>query len=876
MKKILLYALPLIFGISLISSCKTKQTFSAVPDFEIRELDTLTVTAEKPANLKTPEEFSLPRYNPSHTRVNDLIHTRLDVKFDWEKEQVLGKATLTLKPYFYPTRYAVLDAKGFEFHKVQLENGKELEYEYDGQQIKIDLGKEYTREQEYKIAIDYTATPSAGGGSAAITSDKGLFFINPRGEEGEKPQQIWTQGETEHNSRWFPTIDKPNERCTQEIYLTVQDKYETLSNGVLVSSTKNDDGTRTDYWKMDLPHAPYLFMVAVGEFAVVREEWNGKPVEYYVEKKYKDYAKDIYPYTPEMLTFFSEKLNVEYPWQKYSQVCVRDYVSGAMENTTGVIFGEFMQGTDRELIDELTNEKIVAHEMFHHWFGDLVTCESWANLTMNEGFANYSEYLWLEHKHGKDEADYHLMSELRGYVASSNNEIHPLIHYGHADKEDMFDAHSYNKGGLVLHMLRNYVGDDAFFASLNKYLTDNQYSDVEADELRLAFEDVVGEDLNWFFDQWYFEAGHPMIEVNYSYDEVNKKSIVKVEQIQNPQRQPAIFQMPVSIDIYKKNGEVERQEVWVDQRVQTFEFEVEEKPNLVNFDAKKILLAEKVENKTEAEYLFQYRNAPKFLDRYEALDNLSNSENPAAREIFKEALNDDFYILRALALSVVDLTDEVVAKIAQMAEKDPHSNVRYVAFEKLGETGSTKYAPVAKKAIENDPAYHVIGGALQALVTLDKSAAATMAQKLENEENSDILEAIGEIYVSTGDAKYLPFFEKSWSKMQGFGAIGFIENYAKLASSTDSETMLGSAQKLQNIAINMGKSPWVRFASMNGVNTLHAELAMRIESAGGTDTTELEEIDNKIIQIIEDIKNAEENDRLKMMYGRYPAPSIKP
>jgi len=221
-----------------------------------------------------------------------------------------------------------------------------------------------------------------GGGSAAITSDQGLFFINPRNEDSEKPQQIWTQGETEWNSRWFPTTDKPNERCTQEMYLTVEDKYVTLSNGLLKSSKKNADGTRTDYWKM-----------------------------------------------------------VKYPWQKYSQVVVRDYVSGAMENTTGVIFGDFVQKTERELIDN-HNDGIVAHEMFHHWFGDYVTCESWANLTMNEGFANYSEYLWFEHKYGREEADRHLRNEMNGYLGSvGQGGAHPLIHWGYNDKEDMFDAH---------------------------------------------------------------------------------------------------------------------------------------------------------------------------------------------------------------------------------------------------------------------------------------------------------------------------------------------------------------------------------------------------------------------------------------------------
>ena len=273
-----------------------------------------------------------------------------------------------------------LDAKNFDFKSIKLFNGTALEYSYEGekQQVHITLDREYQRGEEVELVIDYTAIPAQSGGSAAITSDKGLFFINPRGEEGDKPTQIWTQGETENNSRWFPTIDKPNERCTQEVYVTVDDRFTTLSNGTLVSKNKNSDGTRTDYWKQELPHAPYLFMLAIGEFDVVEDEkWNGIPVNYYLESKWSPYAKDIFPYTREMLTFFSELTGVDYPWQKYSQVAVRDYVSGAMENTTAVIFGEFMHGTDRDLIDVDRNEKIVAHEMFHHWFGDYVTCESW-------------------------------------------------------------------------------------------------------------------------------------------------------------------------------------------------------------------------------------------------------------------------------------------------------------------------------------------------------------------------------------------------------------------------------------------------------------------------------------------------------------------
>ncbi|MEL6923030.1 MAG: M1 family metallopeptidase, partial [Bacteroidota bacterium] len=689
-----------LLAFTLVMGCKSGKIYQATPApvedviTETRDLDTLVVTAPRPDKLKTAEDFKLPDYNPSYKRRNDLIHTKLDLRFNWAQQQVLGKATLTLRPKFYPVNVLELDAKGFDIRKVSFEGASApLKYDYDDSKLVIDLGKEFTRDQEYKIFIDYTANPAEGerGGSAAITSDQGLFFINHDGSDASKPMQIWTQGETEWNSRWFPTIDKPNERCTQEMYLTVQDKFKTLSNGLKISSTPNADGTRTDYWKMDMPHAPYLFMIAVGDFAVVEDKWNGMTVDYYVEPAYKESARGIFSNTVEMLDFFSKKLGVKYPWQKYSQVVVRDYVSGAMENTTGVIFGEFVQKTNRELIDN-HNERIVAHELFHHWFGDLVTCESWANLTMNEGFANYSEYLWFEHKYGKDEADYHLFNEMQGYLGSAAQQgVHPLIHFGYKDKEDMFDAHSYNKGGLVLHMLRNYVGDEAFFAALQLYLNTHEFTAVEAHDLRLAFEDVCGEDMNWFFNQWYFSAGHPSLSIETNFNEETSAVDITLEQTQNTDRMPAIFQLPMAVDIYLKGQKPLRKYITMNERKQSFSFKVPERPALINVDADKMTLMEKEEDKSEEEYVYQFYNAPKFLDQYEAIAALSGSELESAKQLFVDALKNDFWMFRAQALESVDLERTGVKdQLFELAQNDPHSSVRAAAIEKLAMTGEAK------------------------------------------------------------------------------------------------------------------------------------------------------------------------------------------
>ncbi|MDW8274269.1 MAG: M1 family metallopeptidase, partial [Chitinophagales bacterium] len=409
--------------------------------------------------ISFPKEKS---YRAAYSIEFDLLHTKLDVFVDWSKQHLPGKAWLTLKPHFYPTDSLVLDAKGFDLKEVSLvsKDGsrKPLSFSYDSLKLKIRFNKKIYAHDTLQLYIEYTAKPNErkSGGSAAIASDKGLFFINPLGAEKNKPTQLWTQGETEANSCWFPTIDAPNQRCTGEISITCEKKYLTLSNGLLTSSVDLGNGLRKDTWTMRLPHAPYLFMIVVGEFAVVKDKWRNITVDYYVEPEYAPYAKDIFGHTPEMLEFFSKKLGYDFPWPKYAQVIVRDYVSGAMENTSASLFGEFVMRTRRELLDN-NYEDIVAHELFHQWFGDLVTCESWSNLPLNESFATYGEYLWAEHKYGKMEADKMLYQNLKSYFDEAQTKNETLIRFFYNDKEEMFDRHSYEKGGHVLHMLRKLV-----------------------------------------------------------------------------------------------------------------------------------------------------------------------------------------------------------------------------------------------------------------------------------------------------------------------------------------------------------------------------------------------------------------------------------
>lgn len=646
-------------------------------------------------------------YRATHTKTTELKHTKLKVSFDFQKEHMHGEAWITASPYFYSTDQLVLDAKAMLIHEVRLDqNGKKspLNYEYKDDQIKITLDKTYTKNQDYQVYIKYTARPNEvkQEGSAAINDAKGLYFINPRGEEIDKPTQIWTQGETESSSCWFPTIDKPNQKTTQEIYMTVPDKFITLSNGLLKSSTKEANGQRTDHWVMDKKHAPYLFFMGVGEYSVVKDKWKNIAVDYYVEKEYEAYAKQIFGMTPEMIEFFSKVLHYEYPWQKYAQIVGRDYVSGAMENTTAVLHAEQAQQKPGDLIDENTWENTIAHELFHHWFGDLVTTESWSQLTMNESLANYSEYLWNEYKHGKDAADHHLMTDIEYYKHTAADFNKDLVRFDYASREDVFDLVSYNKGGSILHMLRNYVGDEAFFLALNDYLKTNEYGTGEAHQLRLSLEKITGKDMNWFFNQWYFGSGHPKLDIKYSYEPVKKEVVVSVSQAQSG----AFFEFPLAIDVYE-GTKVKRHNVWVSAKTKNdFVIGYTQKPDLIHVNADEILLAEINDSKTPEQYFHQYTNAKEFKSRYLAVENAKENldKNSSALKTIVAALKDPFFRIRIEALSALDLSNsnqakQALAQVEKMASSDGKTLVRGAALAALAKTNNKKYLPMFEKGL---------------------------------------------------------------------------------------------------------------------------------------------------------------------------------
>lgn len=778
-------------------------------------------------------------YRSSYKNYVDLIHTRLNVSFDWKNKELLGRAAIILKPHFYSTDSVLINARGMEIKEVALlsSNGTyiPLKYKYDSLLLKIRLDKTYSKDESLTIFINYISKPEGliTGGSNSISTDKGLYFINADSLDPDKPTQVWSHGETESNSAWFPTIEGPGQKMTQEIYITTDTAFTTLSNGLLISTTNNNDGTKTDYWKQSLPAAPYLTMVAAGKFSVVKERWKNIEVSYYVDPPYEKYALMTFGNTPEMMSFFSDILGIPFVWEKYAQIVVHDYISGAMENTTAVVHGTNMQQDSRKYIDG-NFENYISHELFHHWFGNLVTCESWSNITLNEGFANYSEYLWREYKFGRDDADYLNQNDLIRYLNVAKVSDPPLIRYHYDDSENLFDAISYNKGGRVLHMLRKYVGDNAFFASLNLYLSTQMFSTAELSELRIAFEKTTGEDLNWFFDQWFLKGGHPSLSIDYDWNDSLHLETVTITQKQNFESNP-LYILPLTVDLYY-NGKIERKKIIVEEASQKFYFDLPVKPDLVNVDAEKMLLCSKTDNKSNSEYIFQYDHAPLYIDRLEAISKIGNNYkvNTPEANVISKALHDKFYDIRLAALNnigelALNDTGNVKEKIKILAESDSSSEVREKALTCLGKYFSySEFAHFIEAALK-DNSYKVVARAFKIISDKDSLKAIEIAPLLEKDSSDVILARLSEYYITSAEDK-TEFYKRALRHSTSFGRYQTTKNFEKYLVANTKPHIISAGTDILIARVNKPSSKRYHNALLNSLKQIESAVTKRIST----------------------------------------------
>jgi aminopeptidase N len=715
-----------------------------------------------------PNEYrKLPPVNYIRSRVVDVKHVAIDLRFDWDKEQAYGSTVVTLAP-FKDTNKIYLDAAAMTVSAVTLApGGAPLKFAYDAKKaddnLEITLERTVRRGEDVSVKIEYrTNYVNTADAETAIGSfGRGLRFIKPTEDNPTKPRQIWSQGETEFNRYWFPSYDYPNDFRTSELRATVDKPFTVVSNGRLVSVTNNPDNTRTFYWKMDIPYTNYLTSIVVGEYTEVKQEWGGIPIiNYAYPNETKETAATV-KNLPDMVDFFSKVTGVKYPYPKYAQTFVEDF-GGGMENISATTMVKEMIYDERELIDG-DSDSLQAHELAHQWFGDYVTTRDWGQIWLNESFATYFDALYHEHKKGREDFLYAKVRENQNaYFGAWNEGVRrPIVTNRYTNKDAMFDTYAYPRGAAVLHMLRRHLGDEAFFKSLNHYLTANAHQPVSTEDLRIAIEETTGQSMDWFFDQWLYKMGHPVFEVTKSYDDAKKQLTLTVRQTQkiNPKDeypQVEFFQTNVDVEI---DDRVET--VWIKPQAENvFTFSVAANPKLVNFDYEGTLIKELKFTKSTDELLYQAANDRDALGKRWAMTELGkiarNPQTSAADKerilaVFRSAVErESFWRLRRAALSEISQIfvppsppwvkkpavklDEATVQTALKAVKDEKSLTRADALDLLGLTQDAKYADVYLAAL-NDRSYTVIQRAATALARTKNPQAYDNLLKLVNTES---------------------------------------------------------------------------------------------------------------------------------------------
>lgn len=675
------------------------------------------------------------------SRVVDQQHVKLDLKFDFEKQQVRGQATHTLK-LFQPAREIQLDAAGMKIEKVAVRRTQndpstpaEAKFRHAANALTIELGQERPADTELEITIDYVIT----------RPQHGAHFVEPDADEPSQPRMVWTQSEPEYARFWYPCFDYPGDRLTSEIAATVPSKYVTLSNGLVESKKENGDGTTTWHWRQAKSHVPYLLSIVAGDFEVLEQTWDGIPVQSYVPRGRLADAPRSFEKTPAMVAYFSKQIGHRYPWPKYAQICVDEYGWGGMEHTSATTLNLNTLHDERAHLD-VNSDGLVSHELAHQWFGDLLTCKDWGELWLNESFATYFATLWTEHDLGWDEAAWEGLADANQYFGEDARYRRPIVSYRYNDPEVMFDSHSYPKGGRVLHMLRHELGDEAFWRAIRRYVEVNQHRNVETADLRIAIEEATGRGMNWFFDQWLHKGGHPEFNVSWDYDSAAKQIQLTVKQTQKLDELTPLFRSTVEIEIVSP-GQTNLRRVTVAKAEETFHFDSPQRPTRVVFDPKNWVLKKLAFKKSKEELLDQLAHADQVVPRAQAVQGLAEltDEKDAVAALIAAVRNDAFWGVRQEAVKALAKAsgDEVRAALLHTLKSDAKAAVRREALVSLQKFPHDDTRAAVRQTIESDRSYYVVAEALRTLVKIDrdKSASVLLAALDRPSDNEVILRA---------------------------------------------------------------------------------------------------------------------------------------
>lgn len=662
----------------------------------------------------------------------DTRHIKLDLRFDWQNERVSGTASITLSPLLAGLSRIELDAANMTFSSVRLDSGKPLKFQTDAPQerLRVELDRAYQPSDVLTILLDYQ-TDGVAANPAGGAPRRGVTFVKPTPDDPNKPRQIWSQGQPEYSHHWFPCHDHPNDFATTEVTATTEKPAVVISNGRLSETTDNRDGTRTFHWKMEQPHAVYLTSIVVGEFAAIETSYDGIPVVTYVHPDDLAAGRSSAARLGEMVKFFSEKTGVRYPYPKYAQTFVRDYahIEGMENISASTVTDLILQDARAEL--DLSSEGLQVHEVAHQWFGNYVTPRTWADIWLSEGFAVYMQALWDEHTLGGDD----LLNRVRRnqniyHAALADGSRHPLVNRNYASPDDTLDLNAYRGGAVVLHMLRTTLGEENWWRAVRHYLSKYANQPVETEQFRIAIEEATGQPLDWFFDQWVYGLGFPILRVTQKYDASARTLTLTVRQEQRPDPsagfpQPGLFRAALDVGIGTAGGTRVERVMLEPREEQSFTFAADSPPLLVNFDRGGAIFKQLEFDKSLEELIYQLAHDQDVAGRFWAFGQLSRLSKAAAtseadgRRIvaaYGETLSKDrFWGLRVDAAAALAGAAGSGARAALLAAtKDKDARVRSSATAALRASKDPTLAGLYRQLL-NDRSYATVRTAALAL-----------------------------------------------------------------------------------------------------------------------------------------------------------------
>jgi aminopeptidase N len=678
--------------------------------------------------LLAPPTAGMPR-NYARDREVDILNLALDITPDFKKRTIAGRADFLFKPIAQSTRTLRLDAVDLTVDSVT-SNHKIQNYQVTDTNIVVTFEPPIAAGEEAQLSITYRAEPRLG-----------LYFRTP--EQGYKPNdtQLWTQGESEEARHWFPCYDFPNEKFTSEVTCHVPEGMIVLSNGRLLAQSKDARGLATFHWRQDKPHTTYLITLVAGSFKKVEDKYRDVPLAFYVSPSDIDAAPNSFRNTRDVMEFFEKEIDVSFPWAKYDQVCVQDFHWGGMENTSQTTL------TSSTLFTEATenirsSDALVAHEMAHQWFGDLVTCKDWSQVWLNEGFANYYERLYDGHKNGRDSMLYRFYGTAKSIIERTND-TRPIVSRRFDEPEQQFRNYgylAYGKGSWVLRMLRGRLGDDLYRHCIKTYLERNRFGNVGTEQLAAVIEELSGRSFDQFFDQWIYHAHHPELEVTYAWDEKNKMARLTIVQAQRTSEDVLLFNFPLTIRFKGKFG-TRDETVAISDSEGDFYFPLAGSPEIVRIDPNYELLA-KINFKLPAAMLAaQLADAGDVIGRLLAVEQLAQKKDRESVTRLKQALESDgFYGVRveaARALQTIH-SDEALAALLETRPTD--ARVRYQVASALGGFYNSSAYERSREVAKQEKNPDVTGQALRALGAYPKTdVQQTLVQFLDSKSFRDSL-----------------------------------------------------------------------------------------------------------------------------------------